>query len=134
MAEVILLGDGRGWYAPSIVAATLVDGCAKALPGGWDELREWLADRADQPNGLIGFDVRAFSEPHRSALLDAMRATATSYAREDFRAREILLRLTEMLEAVARGDPPSALNDLDRVFEFDGRMYGLRSGPAGSSS
>jgi len=99
------------------------------------KLRTWLADLADRTSPFGEFDLRGLTEKHRAefwaASARALELVFQRHGREESSwpknayGAECLAHLMRLHRSIVAGEPPSALNDLRDVIEFDGQMEDL---------
>jgi hypothetical protein len=76
------------------------------------QLKRWLADVSDRPNGFASVDLRGLSADHRTAFHKAARAAHQELLSRDrvADARSVtfhaMVELIGMLDSMSRGEPP----------------------------
>jgi hypothetical protein len=132
MAAILTLEDGRSLYGSSIGMASMYWAIADCIDDAFSDLRRWLRDVADRPTPFMDFDIRGLSPSVRDEFFrgaaTAMRNLTAEHnpsILQESPAYHCLDRLLRMQEAVVGGEPPGALNDLERIKEFDGTSIDL---------
>ena len=117
MGDILTLDDGRLLSRSSMGISGLLHLVAEHLPDGHDQLRLWLHDVSDRPNGFVGIDLRGLPTSERDAFHQGARnaykctigqgaeITAQSWALATLDA------FIAMQDSIRRGDPPDSLTD-----------------------
>jgi hypothetical protein len=78
------------------------------------QLKRWLADVSDRPNGFASIDLRGLSVDHRTAFHKAARAAYQELLSRDRVADDrsvtfhAMVELISMLDSMSRGEPPES--------------------------
>lgn len=112
MGDFLTLDDGRTLVRSSMAIAGILALTAKELSDSEDELRTWLDDVSDRPDGFSSIDLRGLSKGHRLAF---RRAAQTAYRQLSSRELNVesssptyhaMTDLLAMFESMSRGEPP----------------------------
>jgi hypothetical protein len=134
MSSVLLLEDGRALHRSNLGYSVMLELISREVSDAHTKLRVWLADLSERPAPYNEFDLRGLSEQHRAefwaAAERALEALIKRYGAQaawpaNSYGGESLAHLLRMHQSIVSGEPPSALNDLDRVIEFDGTSEDL---------
>ena len=113
MGDALILDDGRTLSRSSMAIAGVLYLTAEQLTEEDHQLRRWLKDVSDRPNGFASVDLRGLTANHRTAFHKAARAAFAKLATRDGIADngsvtyEALTDLVAMLDSLSRGDPPA---------------------------
>ena len=134
MAAILLLEDGRALDRSNIAFRGMLNLISKEISQTYPRLKKWLADKANRPSPFCEFDIRGLCEHDRrefwNASARALNELVLLYGseadwHENMRAGESLAHLLRMHESIEAGEPPSALNDLNKISLFDGQLEDL---------
>lgn len=134
MSCSLLLEDGRALLRSNLGYSVMLELISREISDAHSRLRVWLADMAERPAPFGEFDLRGLTEDHRAEFwASAERAFESAIKRHGPRAMwpansygaECLEHLLHMHQSVMAGEPPSTLNDFDRIIEFDGKPEDL---------
>ena len=130
MSCVLLLEDGRVLHRSNLGYSVMLELISREISAAHSKLRAWLEDLADRPAPYGEFDLRGLAEEHRIEFWAAAeRALAAAIERHgpegpwpsNAYGAESLAHLMRMHRSIVSGEPPSALNDFQKVVEFDGK-------------
>jgi hypothetical protein len=134
MTSVLVLDDGRALHESNLGYSTMLEMISREVCDEHGRLRSWLVDIAYRPTPHCEFDTRGLDELDRKEFWAAAeRALASkidcdgpecSWPANSYGARA-LVRLLQMHLSIRSGEPPTALNELGEVFEFDGVQENL---------
>jgi hypothetical protein len=134
MSSSLTLEDGRALLRSNLGYSVMLELISREISDTHTDLRIWLADVAGRPAPYAEFDLRGLSEGHRAefwaaakrALLFLIKrhSPEPSWPKNAYGA-ESLAHLLRMHHSIEAGEPPSTLNDLHIVLEFDGQMEDL---------
>ena len=114
MGDSLILDDGRTLSRSSMSIAGILFLTAEHLPNEHGQLKRWLYDVSDRPNGLASIDLRGLSSQHRTAFHNAARTAFDELERrsnDDSKTPtyDALSDLILMLDSMARGEPPNTI-------------------------
>lgn len=112
MGDTLTLDDGRTLSRSSMAIAGVLFLTAQEINDTDVELKRWLIDVSDRPNGFSSVDLRGLSPSHRIAFHNAARSAHKKLqSRHDAPTPEsvtfhAMTDLITMLDSISRGDPP----------------------------
>ena len=134
MSCVLLLEDGRALQRSNLGYSVMLELISRKVSDAHTKLSVWLADLAERPAPYGEFDLRGLAEEHRIEFWAAAeRALEAAFKRHgpettwpaNAYGSESLAHLLRMHRSIVSGEPPSVLNDLTQVIEFDGKPENL---------
>lgn len=135
MSIQIVLEDGRVLSGSNLGMTGMLERIAELLPPPQAKLAHWLMDKCEHGYSIFGgFDLRGLTLDDREAFWkvaerDLQRRVEIHGAPqawgENHYSGTCLLRLLEMRASMFRGEPPDAMNDFPKPFDFDGTMEDL---------
>lgn len=115
MSAIIKLEDGRSFHRNSITVELILQAIASQLAPPQRRLQLWLEDKSQRCNPFMDFDLRGLDEWDRDAFWGAALAVKDTIEEGVRPSLEHLLAMHRSIEA---GEPPSALNDHEKVYLF----------------
>ena len=112
MGDSLTLDDGRALVRSSIGVSGALSLIAQQMTDEFAELKVWLLDVSDRPNGFASVDLRGLSAAHRTHFHAAARAACcelsadASVAGSGSPTYHVLTDLVRMLDSMDRGEPP----------------------------
>lgn len=112
----------------------MLDLISREISDAHMNLRVWLQDISERPPPYNEFDLRGLTDLHRKEFwAAAARALELVISRHGAQptwpanvyGAECLTHFLRMHQSIARGEPPSALNDFNTIVEFDGKPEDL---------
>ena len=134
MTTILVLDDGRALNASNLGYCAMLEMISRHVGNEHLRLRRWLPEVANRPAPHNEFDTRGLSDVDRHEFWAAAeRALSSKISRDgpesswpaNSYGAKALVRLLKMYGSIKSGEPPSALNDLGMVFEFDGKQEDL---------
>jgi hypothetical protein len=135
MSCILLLDDGRALHRSNLGYSVMLELVSREVSDAHANLGVWLADMAERTSPFCEFDLRGLTVEHRAEFWAAAgRALESAYRRhgreeslwpKNSYGAECLAHLMHLHRSIVSGEPPSALNDLNDVIEFDGKMEDL---------
>lgn len=112
MADSLTLDDGRTLLRSSAGISGVLCLTARQLSDSDAQLKLWLADVADRPNGFASVDLRGLNADQRFAFHSAARAAyrellaRAGIASSGSHTYLVMTDLIAMLDSMSRGEPP----------------------------